>query len=96
MPVSNVAFLSVPNGLDETLRQWSVGAEERHVEQQKKEDAKDPDAQGGWDWKHYSLISICVSLCDRALKRQSNGCVRVCVYVCVRVPEKGREAFGEK
>lgn len=40
-----------------------------------------------------------MSLCDRALERESNGlCVYVCVcvYICVYVLEEGREASGEK
>lgn len=64
-----------------------MGAAERHVEREKKV-GRDPYASGGWDWEHYSQISICVSFCDRAL----------CVFrsVCVCVLEEGREVSGEK
>lgn len=46
----------------------------------------------------FSDQHMCVSLCDRALERESNGwCACVCVYnICAYVLEKGREASGEK
>lgn len=97
--VTNVAFLFVPNGLNETLRHWECGSrsEARRTAEEKGE-GKDPDAWGGWDWKHYSQISICVSLCDRALERESNGlcvCVSVCLYLCVCAGEGEGGIRGE-
>lgn len=85
MGVTNVAFLFVPNGLNETLRHGECGSRrEARRAAVKKRKGKDPDAWGGWDWKHYSQISICVSLCDRALVRESNGlCVCVFISVCM-------------
>lgn len=59
--------------------------------------------QGGWDWEHYSQISICVSFCDSAWERESNvlcACVFICVCVCACAGgcSGGREekASGEK
>lgn len=96
--VTNVAFLFVPNGLNETLRHWECGSRRearRAAGGKKKRKGKDPDAWGGWDWKHYSQISICVCLCVTEHWRGSlMACV--CVYDCVYVLEMGREASGEK
>lgn len=86
--VTNEAFsvrAQRTKGDTKTLGVWELQRGSQNS--RRKREGKDPDAWGGWEWKHYSQISICVSLCDRALERQSHDlCVFISVCVC-----RGRE-----
>lgn len=61
---------------------------------------KDPRTRGGWDWEHYSQISLGVSLCDRAVERKADILWVFILCVCAGGSEGGREggkeASGEK
>lgn len=79
-------FLFVPDSLNETPRQWEQRRRgSRGSAAAERGEGKDLCVQGGWDWEHYSQISICVSFCDSAWERESNvlcECVFICVCVC--------------
>lgn len=64
---------------------------------------KDPRTRGGWDWEHYSQISLGVSLCDRAVERKADILWVFILCVCAGGSEGGgreggggKEASGEK
>lgn len=95
--VTNVAFLFVPNGLNETLRHWECGSsrEARRAAEERGKERTPMHREDGTG--SIILRSAYVCLCVTGHWRGSlMVCVCACVYIGVYVLEEGREASGEK